>query len=74
MKPEDALKLTHPYLHLWQAFDKKLGRLKLVEEMMRKNAEDSTSGAIVMYDPGDWASMLEELQAVISEIEKEMSE
>lgn len=57
--------------------EKALGRLKLVEEMMRENGQDyhitsrgDVVNSAVMYESDDWASMLEELQAVIAEIEK----
>lgn len=60
--------------------EKCIGRLKLVEEMMRENGQDSWEGISrtaksdvigVFYESDDWASMLEELQAVIAEIEKD---
>lgn len=85
MKPEKALEIADDALtkalkislQARKAFDKKLGRLKLVEEMMRENSEDWTysrgNEVAVVYECDKWASMLEELQAVIAEIEGDMA-
>jgi len=86
MKPEKAVEamtaqkeLYHQHLdEAMNAFDKKLGRLKRVEQMMRENAKDTSpdcKGDImaVYYESSEFATMLEELQAVIAEIEGDMA-
>ena len=92
MKPEKALCDEHSKAKLYcsacvkdlnadfqEAFDKKLGRLKLVEEMMTHNAADCAPslqaliGNAVVYKQDDFTTMLSELQAVIAEIEGDMA-
>ena len=87
MKPEKALEIADDALtkalktslRARKAFDKKLGRLKLVEEMMRVRGMDLTfitgslKGSCVAFDSDIYASILSELQGVIAEIEGDMA-
>lgn len=69
---EDSVYDMLDIARIQEAFAKKLGRLKLLESMMRENARDITfdnmSEIGVFYERSQWATILEELQAVIADI------
>jgi len=90
MTPEKAERVPKEYMdrlltEMCGTFDKRLGRLKLVEEMMRQNAVDMEAENVEIGESGitvdaigaffasdHYADMLSELQSVIAEIEREM--